>query len=457
MVEDYNWNSVFNFVMKLKKEMLSKTGSISYDKKEVINKYGGKKELSCVENWARILNNKEYIKRLEPIQINQNQNLVLFRYANHTSVKDGEEEFSSFDNKFWELYDGFYRECRSLVIDIVNDCIVIAPFKKFMNLNQNEEYSLENIQRRIKEAIYNHRPIEISTKLDGSMQCANYYKGKIIMSGAQAIDKEKSWRLSDGYEKLYSEPNLIKMITENSDLTFIFEYISLKDAHVVKYTLEQEGLYLIGIRENKTGKQWSYEEVLNIARIYQVKLTTDLHKETLEEVLNNLDKYKSSEAEGVVLNIDGFLVKIKYNDYVKCHRLLSAISSSNLIIEAYADGWIDDLIAKIPEEYRWRVEGLIHILETYKQVMEQHIEEVYQQIYSISNGEITSFMKEVQTYPKEERKYIIQRYKNQELNLFKTQASSKTPHYRNLSELGLKEAYEKMLQTTNFSSEKCEF
>ena len=63
-------------------------------------------------------------------------------------------------------------------------------------------------------------------------------------------------------------------------------------------------------------------------------------------------------------------------------------------------------------------------------------------------------MKEVQTYPKEERKYIIQRYKNQELNLFKTQASSKTPHYKNLSELGLKEDYEKMLQTNNSFLEK---
>lgn len=454
MVEDYNWNIVFNFIMELKKEVLLKTGSISYDKKEVINKYGGKKELSCVENWARILNNKEYIKRLEPIQINQAQNLVLFRYANHTGVKNGETEISSFDNDFWDLYNGFYRECRSLVIDVVNDCVVIAPFKKFMNLNQSEEYSLENIQKRMKEAIYNHKPVEISTKLDGSMQCANYYQGKIVMNGAQAIDKEKSWRLSDGYARLQSNFNLVKMIMENSDLTFIFEYISLKDAHVVKYTLEQEGLYLIGIRENKTGKQWSYEEVLNIAKVYQVQLTTDLHKESLEEILNNLDKYKSSEAEGVVLNIDGFLVKIKYNDYIKCHKLLSAISSSNLIIEAYADGWIDDLIAKIPVEYRWRVEGLIHILENYKQAMEQHIEESYQQIYSISNGEITSFMTEVQKYPKEERKYIIQRYKNQEINLFKTQASSKTPHYKNLSELGLKEDYERMLQTNNSFLEK---
>ena len=43
------------------------------------------------------------------------------------------------------------------------------------------------------------------------------------------------------------------------------------------------------------------------------------------------------------------------------------------------------------------------------------------------------------------------------MNLFKTQASSKTPHYKNLSELGLKEDYEKMLQTNSSFLEKMWF
>lgn len=446
----YSWNPVFNFVMKLKEEVQKQFGKVSYETKEIINENGGRQELTCIENWARLLNNQDYIKRLTPLHIAQNDNLVLFRYTDHVSIIEGEKEIKSFDEEFWNIYDGFYKECRSVVIDVVHDTIAIAPFKKFMNLNQSEEYSLENIQKRITKAISNFKPVEITTKLDGSMQCATYYEEGILLTGAQAVDKNKSWRLTDGFNRLVINDNLIKMIMENEGLTFIFEYISLKDAHVVRYTKEQEGLYLIGVRENNTGKQWSYKEVLQIAKKYNVKLTTDLHKETLDEVLNSLDKYKSSEAEGVVLNIDGFLVKIKYNDYVKCHKLISAISSPNLIIQAYADGWIDDLIAKIPKEHYWRIEGLIDILHEYCWIKGNNIDKCYRDLYRKTQGKIVDFMKEVQNYPKEDRTYIIRKYKSQPINFLKTHATSNSPHYKTLNELGLQEDYEKMLDSKHF-------
>lgn len=446
----YSWNPVFNFIMDIKREMQEQFGEISYEEKTIVRESGSKQTISCVENWARLLGNEDYLRRLTPLHITQNGNLVLFRYTDHIGVKEGNKEYTSFDNEFWELYEGFYRECRSVVIDVLNEVVVIAPFKKFMNLNQNEEYSLDNVQRKMEKAISTHKPVEITSKLDGSMQCATYYRDNVIMSGAQAIDKNKSWRLQDGFERLMSDNNLIKMIKENMNLTFIFEYISLKDAHVVRYTQNQEGLYLIGIRENYTGRQWSYKEVLDIAENYKIKLTTDLHKETLSEVLGSLDKYKSSEAEGVVLNIDGFLVKIKYDDYVKCYRLISAISSPNLIIEAYADGWIDDLIAKIPITHRWRIEGLIDILHEYCWVKGKNIDQYYREIYQKTQGEIADFMKEVQKYPKEDRVYIIRKYKSQPINFLKKHLDSKTPHYKTLSELGLQEDYEEVIRKQSF-------
>lgn len=443
--ESFMWNPVYKLVVELKNKVLYKMGAISYDVEIVTNEFGGKKKLTCVESWANLLGEQKYIDMLQPLEINQDNNLVLFRYANHTGVKNGEEEITSFDNNFWELYDGFYRECRSVVIDVVNLKIVIAPFKKFMNLNQNEEYSLENIQKRINDAVSCHRPVEITTKLDGSMQCINFYQDKFIMTGAQAVSINSSWRLTDGYEMFMQNKGLQAMIKQNPLLTFIFEYISLKDAHVVKYTKEQEGLYLIGIRENETGKQWSYAEVLDLARFYQVKLTTDIHEETLTDVLNNLDKYKSNEAEGVVLNVDGFLVKIKYNDYVKIHRVLSAISSPNLIIEAYADGWIDDLLSKIPDDYKWRIVELVHMLEHYEKKMNDTVEELYNSL-KVKYDNIADFMKGVNQLPQEYRRYVIETYKKRPFSYFKTQETSKTPHYKNLSELGLQEEYTKMLK-----------
>ena len=64
---------------------------------------------------------------------------------------------------------------------------------------------------------------------------------------------------------IYQLPGYERMLREYPNITFVFEYISLKDTHVVKYTKEQEGLYLIGMRSNLTGEEYSYESILKFA------------------------------------------------------------------------------------------------------------------------------------------------------------------------------------------------
>ena len=253
----YGWNPVYKFVMQIKDEYVEKFNCryyIDYDGRIVKNeKTGGIKILTCLEKWAVELGKQEYIERLQPLEINQNGTLILLRYGNYTSNKQGEEEINIFDENFFELYDGFYKECRSVVIDIEAEVIVLCPFKKFRNLNECEETSLTNVREKILKA----KRVEISEKIDGSMQTASSYKGQIIMAGAQAVDPANSWRLQDGYQMILSNENYVKMIKNNPNWTFIFEYVSLKDAHVVKYTKEQEGMYLIGIRDKTTGKQYT--------------------------------------------------------------------------------------------------------------------------------------------------------------------------------------------------------
>ena len=442
----YRWNPVYNFIMQIKHEFENKFGVVSYEKVLKDNPQGRDKYITCVEHWIEQLQNKEYIERLHPLEINQKGTLVLFRYANHTSNTEGEEEVNVFDNDFWDLYDGFYKECRSVVIDVEKEAIVIAPFKKFMNLNQTEEYSLEKVTEKIQKATC----VEISTKIDGSMQCATFYEGDYVMTGAQAVDKENSWRLQGGYSRFMADENLKRMVRENPNFTFIFEYVSLKDAHVVVYTKEQEGLYLIGIRDKMTGMQLPYNHIITLGLAYGIKLMTDIHNETLEDVLNNLDNYKSNEAEGVVLYIDGFMVKVKYNDYTQVHRLLSMISAPNLIIEAVADNWIDDLISKVPDSYRWRVEILVNLLNEYVQEQNKIVQGYFIDIIADMVGSTNStkeFMLKVEEIvPKHYRSYVRNKWLNREINWLKTQTTSHTPHYRNLSELGLFEEYHNRLK-----------
>ena len=240
------------------------------------------------------------------------------------------------------------------------------------------------------------------------------------------------------------DANLKRMVRENPNFTFIFEYVALKDAHVVVYTKEQEGLYLIGIRDKTTGVQLSYNEVITMGTLYNIKLMTHLHNETIEEVLDSLDNYKSSEAEGVVLYIDGFMVKIKYNDYIQVHRLLSMISAPNLIIEAVADEWIDDLISKVPEVYRWRVQILVELLQEYvnkhNQIASNYFDSIVTGMEDVSNTR--EFMLKVNTeVPVQYQSWLRNKWLGKKNNWLKTHITSKTPHYKNLNELGLAEAY----------------
>lgn len=75
-----------------------------------------------------------------------------------------------------------------MVINLKTEEIVIAPFKKFRNLNECPENDIKVVTEEIKNA----KTVEITNKLDGSMQCVRWYNGEIFMSGSQAINPDMS-------------------------------------------------------------------------------------------------------------------------------------------------------------------------------------------------------------------------------------------------------------------------
>lgn len=147
-----SWNPVLNKFIEIKNEYINQFGSITYDYK---SGYTNESE-TCLERWVRELNNinsndyKEYEDILSCLELNQYNNMLLFRYGRYSHVYDGEIDVSGDD--LWERYDGFYRECRSVVIDVEKNCLILTPFSKFFNLNELEETSLENIQEKISKA-----------------------------------------------------------------------------------------------------------------------------------------------------------------------------------------------------------------------------------------------------------------------------------------------------------------
>ena len=334
MNKDFSWNPVYNLVIEVKRD---------YEKLQ--------KEFNFVDNsldfkkMIEIIGDEKYDEIFSYLMINQYKEFILIKYDSLSNLYD---EYNT--ETFWDAYDKLFQECRSIVIDLKKEEIVLCPQKKFFNINERNEWNIIKIQERIK----NSQKLEISSKLDGSNQNARWYNGEVFMSGSSALNKEDSWRLQEG-EKLLDE-NYISMLKNYPDYTFMFEYISPKNQIVVHYTKEQEGLYLFGMRNNYTGQEKSYEEVLSIGKRYNVK-TTEIFDKTLNDIMQELDKWKANEKEGWVINIidnvgNNFKAKLKVNDYVQIHKVIGKLSSPNLIIRSIANNVFDDVLSRIPEAYK---------------------------------------------------------------------------------------------------------
>lgn len=375
--------------------------------------YGDYKFETWLETLKQLCPKLPFLKVLEPLQINQYEDLILIRF--------GLAEMQDQGGEMWSNENSIYRECRSIVIDIRSEEVVVAPFRKFFNLNEVEENLIENIIIEIEKA----KSVEFANKLDGSMQCATMYKGEVLLTGSMALTPKSSWRLEEGYRMLTS--NHINMIKDSPFITFIFEFISLKDPHVVKYNKEQEGLYLIGMRNKNNGKQYSYKEIEIFSKSYGVPMTK-IEDITIDQALKISRTAQSCDKEGWVLNVDGHMVKIKCDDYVMLHRTLDSISSVNVVIRAIAHDAYDDLISKIPRGHRDRVEEIAKVVYKYVNSMNKLINEAYSEICHIEDR--VEAMKWINiNIHKDIQGFVRAKYDGQEFNVLKTRK------YRTIKEI----------------------
>ncbi|MFS3927246.1 RNA ligase [Priestia flexa] len=394
-----SWNPVLQLVTEIKRKYVASFGLDTYDFK----------------TWIAKLGKQEYHDIFDCLHINQKDEFMLIRY-----------DLTEVQQQMWEDPNSIYRECRSVVIDVKREELVLTPFRKFFNLNEVEENQLERIAEKFRSA----QTVEVANKLDGSMQNARWYNGQLFVAGSMALDARDSWRLAEGYAMLTE--SYVRMIQSRPDLTFIFEYISKKDAHVVVYEEKNEGMHLIGARSAETGEHLPYYKLIDLASAYEIKVV-DLERKTLEQLLVDMKQMKSNEKEGWVINVDGHYVKVKCDDYVNMHRLLDRVSSVNVIIEAIANEAFDDLVSKIPDSYKERVNNVANLIFTYLKKTKQQINEWYAKAPKKTQKEFMIWVE--QNVPQHIKPYVRSEYLDVKYNLLKKGKLG----YKKMSELGYRE------------------
>ena len=360
---------------------------------------------SCVVRWVHCLNNEKYIDIFSNLTVKQSGCYVMFKYDKFCKVF-ATNKFS----EFWDMYDGIYRYCRGVVFDITSKDIdiVALPFDKFFNIGEVSDSSMSHVKELIDKSEY----VEISEKMDGSLCFASKYNGVINLFGSNSLEAKNSKSLKIAKMLFDKDLNYSRMINENEGKTFIFELISQYDKHVVDYPSDMDGLYLCGIRCNDDGKLYPYSKVSAVAESYNVKHVKFYYGMSLDDALSSLSKYKANEKEGYVLNIDGNLFKLKCDDYVNIHKLLSKASSYNVIIKSIVDDTFDDIISKVPIIHRERTMRIYEKIVKWRNDRIDYIKTESDKLKKLDLADRELYPYIIKNYPKGYSSMIIRYLKN---------------------------------------------
>jgi len=220
--------------------------------------------------------------------------------------------------------------CRGLILD--KDYNIIArPFPKFFNY---EELPKETVDYYMQQDYIAYE------KMDGCLGILYFYNNIPYMASRGSFDSDYS-KIAN---KLLNEKYSKYLYRLDQEYTHIFEIIHPKTKIVVDYH-NQEALYLIGILKTTENKELDLESPYAKALGFPTAESFEFNS------YNEIKELDLENREGYVLRFpDNYRMKIKFENYVKIHSVLSNVNNK-VIYEVLKDyGNIEEYISKLPDE-----------------------------------------------------------------------------------------------------------
>jgi RNA ligase len=226
-------------------------------------------------------------------------------------------------------WDDITKMCRGLILDKEGN-VVAKAFDKFFNY---EELTLNDIPEG---------SFEVFEKLDGSLGILFWYQGKWILASKGSFISDQSIK---GREILNNKYN-VEVLPKG--YTTVVEIIYPENRIVCDYG-EDEELVVLSMISNANGKELDYDSMLSINEVSGFptikKYDGITDYDTLKSQING-------NREGYVIRFkNGFRMKIKGEEYVRLHRILTGFSNVD-IWEYLKDGKdLDELLDRVPDEF----------------------------------------------------------------------------------------------------------
>jgi len=281
------------------------------------------------------------------------------------------------------MWDDITLNCRGLVLDTEGN-VIAKPFPKFFNY---EEHKPEDIPNEY---------FEVYEKMDGSLGIFFYYEEELSDERRYNIWFNNNYET--GMERFFDPNNLpnfddpyyeptpkIKgewhMAPRGSftseqaikgmeiakrynydkkcvpGYTYLFEIIYPENRIVVDYGKE-ERLVLLGVM-NRRGEEFPYEELVEDGWDIVMKY------KTWGEDWETLKKEISKDNEGYVIRFSGGMrMKIKGDEYVRLHRILTNFSTKDIWELLRNNEQLEPFLERVPDEFDVWVREVVRDLQT---------------------------------------------------------------------------------------------
>lgn len=259
------------------------------------------------------------------------------------------------------VWNSVTMKTRGLIVNWDTQEVLARPFDKFFNYGQPEQLAIVRLELNDEVMVYD--------KMDGSLGIR--YRRP---DGRSAIATKGSFH-SEQADWATKQLHLYMTTHLDDNLTWLFEIIYPENRIVVNYDFS--GLVLLGARDIETGDEYFPEDLLE----WHGRKTTHFRYETLREALEASPR---PNAEGFVIYLPEFdvRVKVKQEDYLILHRLVSQVNDQ-YVYDLLSQGKdIGEIVGALPDEFRDYVqETAAGFLERYMHVRARVIKQ-HQQVYT---------------------------------------------------------------------------
>ena len=225
-----------------------------------------------------------------------------------------------------KLWDEVTLDCRGLVLDSEGN-VVAKPFRKFFNY---EEHTADEIPNEL---------FDVYEKMDGSLGICFHYADEWHMATRGSFVSEQAIKGRELLEKYDYKNGMIP------GYTYLFEIIYPENRIVVDYG-DAEKLVVLGAYNNETGNEVSVDEMTNEG--FEVVTRYNTFGEGFDELKREI----SNSKEGYVIRFrNGMRMKIKGDEYVRLHRILTNFSTTDIWELLRTKGNMDEFLDRVPDEF----------------------------------------------------------------------------------------------------------